>query len=372
MIRHVTHPYSEPESLRSELASENFTQLANNSLSQLVQIYCSETNQEHIQFLTSLISSRLPQAVIVGATTVGEITDGRLVTNHTVIGFTFFTTSNLHLVAISCEKGNEREIGAALGKTAREECPDMAGLLLLATTLSMDAAALLAGVQSTLESSPVFGGGAGDYAAMNQSWVFTDSVQLTCGAVAVAFCGEDLHIESQTYLGWRPLSRSMRVTKVDGLNVVQIDDQPAFEVYKRYLSIANDDQFYLNALEFPLLLERNNELLARVPVSTSENGSLQFIADIDEGEIVRLGYGDINLIIDDAKQIHQSTAEFAHPSRVLVHMRLSSFSHARKCRPGNLALSNPRSHFWFLHLWRIFREFGTLSPEFHDGGRQFA
>lgn len=126
---------------------------------------------------------------------------------------------------------------------------------------------------------------------MANSLVFSGSELFDKGAIAVVFSGTDLHIETKTYLGWRPLSRPMRVTKVNGLSVLRVDDQPAFDVYRRYLSIPNDDQFFLNALEFPFLFERDGELLARVPVATNEDGALQFVADIREGETFRLGYG---------------------------------------------------------------------------------
>lgn len=318
MIQHLTHVYGGLEPLRAALSTETMTRLAEASTALLVQIYSAETDRARILPIVSLIADQLPRATVVGASTVGEIAHGRLMTHQTVIGFTFFASSELAVVAMACHDGDERAVGAEIGRRARQCGDDLAGVLLLVTPLSMDAAALLEGMESVTIGRPVFGGGAGDYAAMAHSLVFAGSAFFDQGAVAVVFAGRELSIEPRTYLGWRPLSRAMRITQVDGMRVQTIDDRPAFEVYQRYLNIANDDQFFLNALEFPLLLERDGELLARVPIAADESGALQFVADVRAGEIVRLGYGDLELIVQDAEELHRSMARFS-PQAVFLY-----------------------------------------------------
>jgi diguanylate cyclase (GGDEF)-like protein len=110
----------------------------------------------------------------------------------------------------------------------------------------------------------------------------------------------------------------MRITEVDGLLVKSVDNRPAFDVYQRYLNIPNDQDFFLNALEFPFLIERDGTLLARVPVAVTETGALQFVADVGEGEVFHIGYGDLDLIVDDARAIHQS-AEIFSPQAVFLY-----------------------------------------------------
>lgn len=318
MIQHVTYVFTDLESLTAEIETGAASRAAEKSQAQLVQIYCAEANKTQISAMTSVIASRFPAAVVVGATTIGEVAHGRLLTNQTVIGFTFFETSEVHLVAMASADDDEQDIGAEVGRQVNQCFNDVAGILLLATTLSVNASALLEGIESTLGGYPVFGGGAADYTSANTSLVFSKSEQFDRGVVVVVFCGTDLHIESSSYLGWQPLSHSMRITQADGLNVQQVDGQPAFAVYQRYLNIPSDDQFVFNALEFPFLLERDGNLLARVPVATSEDGSLQFVSGIGEGESFRIGYGDIDLIIENSKQLHESMAEFC-PQAIFLY-----------------------------------------------------
>lgn len=310
MIQHVTHVFDGLDTLTGELSKGAVARAAQNSQVQLVQIYAAEANKAQIAAIISTIKTILPSAVVVGATTVGEIAQGRLITSQTIIGFTCFESSSVSVFSAACSHGDEQRIGAELGQRARDTTANIAGMLLLSTPLSIDASRLLQGIESTLGGFPVFGGGAGDYAAMKNSLVFSDAGQFNQGVVAVVFSGSDLHVDAHTYLGWRPLSRSMRITQVEGLRVQRVDDQPAFEVYRRYLNLPADDQFFINALEFPFLLERDGQLLARVPIAVDEQGALQFVADIHEGEHFRIGYGDIDLVAEDAKQIHAAMVEF--------------------------------------------------------------
>lgn len=158
MIEHLTHVYSDLDGLRAELSSEAFTRLAESSTALLVQIYSAETDRAHMRPIVSLIAERLPRATVVGASTVGEIAHGRLLTHQTVIGFTFFASSELAVVAMACHGGDERAVGAELGRRIRQWRADAAGVLLLATPLSIDAAALLEGMESAAIGCPVFGG----------------------------------------------------------------------------------------------------------------------------------------------------------------------------------------------------------------------
>lgn len=318
MITHISHRYTNQEALEALLSDGKLLDIVAISSSILVQIFSADANPEHLRAVSALVSGKLPSATVVGATTVGEIYEGHLLTGSTVVGITCFESSTLSVMAMPCQGAHIREVGAELG-TRISRCPGkIAGVILLATPLSIDAGALLQGIESTAGHFPIFGGGAADYGAMTHSLVLAGDKQYSQGAVAVVLSGDELHIESRTYLGWRPLSRSMQVTGVDQLLVETVDGKPAFDVYRRYLNIPNDENFFLNALEFPFLFERSGELLARVPIAATKDGALQFVADIQEGEHFRIGYGDMDLIVSDALHIHRSMADFS-PQAIFLY-----------------------------------------------------
>jgi diguanylate cyclase (GGDEF)-like protein len=50
--------------------------------------------------------------------------------------------------------------------------------------------------------------------------------------------------------------------------------------------------------------------VARIPAGVTDEGALQMISDIGEGETFRMGYGDPDLIVTDAAQVHRALTDF--------------------------------------------------------------
>jgi len=109
--------------------------------------------------------------------------------------------------------------------------------------------------------------------------------------VVAVFSGADLHVQGDYVFGWKPLGKEMTVTATSGENVIAtVDDMPAAEIYRRYLKVTPDENFVHNISEFPVALERNGLLIARVPPRYDEKGQLFFSADVYKGEKIRLTY----------------------------------------------------------------------------------
>lgn len=308
-MKHLSCSVDEIQRLQQFLESKELTALLN-SKTVLVQIYSSKLDQEWIKQLQTLILQYFPSAYIVGASTVGEIAFGKTYIQSTVIGFSFFESSSISIFTKECKKGKELETGKALSQKISQIQQRVAGVLLLSTPLSIEVSHLLKGLEVDKLPYPLFGGGAGDYALMQESLIFSSSWFSKSGAIVVVFQGDDLIIESYSYLGWRPLSKKMTITKTKGMLVKTIDNRPAFEIYEKYLGLPKDENFFLNVLEFPLLVQREGKTLARVPVFVDEKGAIQFVADIHEGEVFQIGYGDPSLIISDSSKMHTLIQNF--------------------------------------------------------------
>jgi len=317
MIKHFSILNVSESSLKEQLAKPEFAAAVDGAKSLLIQFYSAYTDERVNTDALDILAKYFPNAIIVGATTVGEIFEGACKTGQLIAGFTCFESTRLNVVSSQIDN-NEYYVGHQLGRKMRDLFPATKGLLLLSTPLSIDAAMLLSGIEDTQPSFEIFGGGAGDYASMNNSLVYYGKELYSKGLIAVAFEGEELVIDSRTYLGWRSLSRPMRITQTNGMVVESIDNKPAFEVYRKYLGVKDDDNFFLNALEFPLLIERHDRLLARVPVAVTEAGGLVFVADIEDGEVCRLGYGDPGLIIEGAEHT-LSKIEYFCPQVVYLY-----------------------------------------------------
>ena len=279
--------------------------------SQFIQIYSGKNDSDWFISLGEVIRKAFPSAVIVGASTVGEIFEGKIKTNSTIVLFSFFEDSLLNSFSYEGKPGSEESVSKALLKSLEALKTDVKGLLLLSTPVSNNSGKMFNMLTAGELSYPIFGGGAGEYSNRKHTLVYDGSLCYRQGFVAVAFSGSTLSIELQTYLEWHPLSQEMTITDVDEMLVKTIDDKPAFSVYEQYLGIKADENFFQNSMEFPFLINRYGQTIARTPFfANEEDGSIQLVADVRKGEKFRIGYGNPQMILAESLHIQKKMMDF--------------------------------------------------------------
>ncbi|WP_420105044.1 diguanylate cyclase [Herbaspirillum huttiense] len=311
MITHISHRYSDLDALKQRLDAPDIRGAAARASSTLVQIYYGPTDTCLTTEIVGAVKAFLPEAVVVGASSVGEIADGRLLSREIILGLTFFQSSHLSVISQAWRPGEEAAIGEKIRARIAASPEPVRGVLLLTAQMRANAAGLVAALGSDSGETVFFGGGAGDYGNLESAFIFHETTVYIEGVIAVLLHGANLHIESHAQMGWNPLSTPMRITSAEPGVVRTIDDKPAFAVYKQMLGIENDENFFFDALAFPLLLERHGTLLARTPAKVRADGALFFAGDVEEGEHFRLGYADLNQITESVRDIHQRAMEFS-------------------------------------------------------------
>ena len=131
------------------------------------------------------------------------------------------------------------------------------------------------------------------------------------GILVVFYGGPEFHVESRKISGWKPIGRNFHVTRSKGNVLYELSSLPAYEVYNKYLNIKNDNNFFYNALEFPMLYEHNGISIVRAAGASNPDGSLTMSSDIDEGSMVRLSYGEPQLILEKIKTESENAELFA-------------------------------------------------------------
>lgn len=241
------------------------------------------------------LTMMLPNAVIVGCTTAGEIMSGYLSEHTAILNFMFFETTDVRLFPIDFSDTPPEEAAASLVESLKDE--KVVGVELIMSKNDERTHRFLAGLRPLAPGAKVFGGVAGSTGTSGQ-YVMAGERELHHGAVAVAFIGEKLRIHVDTSLGWRPLGPSFCITKMDGDNVIrELDGSPPKDIYQKYLGLTREDINEGNLL-FPLCAERNGTLVMRLPSECTEDGALAIHGDCREGEHVRLAYGDPSRILD--------------------------------------------------------------------------
>ncbi len=266
----------------------------------LVQVFCGRNDPGYIKQLLVVISAELPMAYMIGATTAGAIINGEVCGQETVLVISVFQHTTIRIGSFHNEGQGDfvlgRHIAATLGS-------DMANVVLLfgagkETTPDQ----VLKGIEMENPQLLVAGGRAGNSGKLNSELVFYNHGIIDNGFVGVVLEGTVLKVHSYSHLGWQPIGKTMTITKVKGNRVYTINDIPAYQIYRRYLGIDKSCNF-LNAIEFPLILNRNGFLMARTPMIYYEDDSIGFAGELSQGDNVRLSFGDAGLISEMMEQL---------------------------------------------------------------------
>jgi len=316
-MKQVSKNIDDINQLDAILSATEIRELAGSALSILIHIYTAFTNEVWLQAISQKIQLSYPNAHIIGATTCGEILNGETVLEQTVINFSFFTSTQIHPFLMPVIAGEELTIGLQLRHVVDELGDAVSAIMLLTTPLTTNANAIAQGLMFSPPSFQIFGGGAGDY-SLKTNYVMYDSMVYDAAVIVIAFQGHDLQVEKTGFLGWRSMSNDMTITQASGTTIYTIDDRPAFEIYQHYFNIQNDAKFFSNAIGFPFLINRNEQLIALVPVAVGLDNSLVFISNVYEGEKLSIGFMDTELIQKNIMAVQNKMLTF-QPESLLIY-----------------------------------------------------
>ena len=138
------------------------------------------------------------------------------------------------------------------------------------------------------------------------------SVPMERGLLVVLFSGESLSVRADYTLGWKPLGKAMTITETVGHSgISKLDDMPAVDIYRHYLKVVPDENFLQNIAEFPLVIDRDGCLIARIPPGFDDEGRIFFTGDVRVGERVRLSYAVPEDFLHETELASEKMSQFA-------------------------------------------------------------
>lgn len=292
----------------------------------LFSIYSEILDPSVISKVGETIGNVFPDADYMGCSTSGNIIDCTLSSKITVLCTVFEDPSTKFMI-------RRFDLSANSVDAVTDDISDMAAanpwvkaVELYFTIPENSYTKFCNGMNQIAPEIQIFGGVAcSTDITSSDSCVFTKAEGFSERSVVTVFYGgENFHVTSMKTTGWKQLNRNFRVTKSCGSNLAELDNMPAYEVYRRYLAIPNDENFFFNTLEFPLFYEHDGTTILRVPVASNNDGSLTMSSDIEEGSIVRLSYGDPRTVIEEIEEDSQIIRAF-QPD--VIHI----FSCAARC-----------------------------------------
>ncbi len=292
-------------------------QCPQNPASILVSIFSGWPVREDIVAFANRVRQAVPQAVIVGCTTSGEITAGAMSLRKTCINFAIFEKTALVVRIVDFAATPALE-GAKSLVHAYQGNKDLAGIELLFAQNDANIYPFLSVLNQFSHAVSMFGGVAGTIDNVSESFVFNNNEIIKDGVVAICFLGEDTHIQVNTSLGWNALGPWFSITGVTAENIIsELDYKPACFIYEKYLAIPFEE-FEQENLVFPLVLERNGQPILRHPARATRDGTIVMHGDCQLGERVRLAYGDPAKILDDVQGIANKEVAQFNPEGILI------------------------------------------------------
>ena len=261
---------------------------------------------EIIREKTAIIRQLLPKTELVGVTHFDGLVDNGItrydIPNNTLLSFLFFEQPSFSISRISLAGRDESDIGVDL-KNAVSGIADQKCLMTLFSCEHRD-------VETVLNSSeitcPIFGAsaavdtffvhGEGHGIVFDSEGVYVDTL------ISVMFHGSHLHVRPSYHFGWTQVGKTMTITKLkDPYTIAEIDHHPAADLYGKYLGIPwqTNTLSVLNICEFPIVVERGDMRLGRIPYAWTDDGCLKLAITMHEGEKLRLSYGLPRQIFSD-------------------------------------------------------------------------
>lgn len=289
----------------------------------LLQIYDTDNSEEHLYALLELSKKILPSVATVGCTL--HLRAGTLVLpfDGTLLSLIIFEKSSFKIAVYDWSEGGEIRSGNLL-RAEIEKTPSAKGVLILSSGKESDVPGFLKSAYSPGAKIPLFGLQAGvrDWSARSDPLmmsVFSDSLLHHKGAVSVIFFGEELHVRTGYNFGWHPIGKKMTVTKTDGMIVRTIDDEPAANIYRKYLGVtSSNSEITSSVMEFPIVVRQGNRTLARIAENGFSDGSILFFADMEEGEQIQMSYGNINDILSETRADSNGVKDFGAQAVIVV------------------------------------------------------
>ncbi len=334
--------YYSTDSLRRDLCKITGWRKTHITSCMIFQIYSEKPDKTLIEEICGTVENFVSDAMYFGCSTNGNILNGRFSESKAAIVCTVceYPETKAEILQYPLTGENIEEVTEDFLEKL-DERPWVKFVELEATIMHSSLKPFADKLERARKDILIFGGGAfSDDINSNDACVFSSAGGYSeDGIVLLLVGGGDIHITTTFITGWKPLCKEFHITKADGNILYEIDGLPAYDVYYKYLNIKNDENFFRNALEFPLFYEHNGIQILRAPKFCNPDGSLCLTSDIDENVSARIAYGDSATILDIVRGFENTLLDF-RPEAIKV------FSCAvRRVFWGNRDISKETEHF---------------------------
>ncbi len=261
---------------------------------------------------------------VLGATSCGEFIDGHQSEGAAAILLMDMHPDHFTILFEAVMGRSVKDASRELAKKAQEKFKRPA-FILCTTGLSrkaemLDGEMVVRSIEEVAESQVnMFGGMAGDDWSFTGTYIFTHEKETDTGIAALVIDEDHIIVRGMAISGWKPLGISRIVTSSEGTTIFTIDDQPALDMYLKYLGETYDDskgkyEFFEDvAVHYPFLVERESGTSMMVTPMSVDKSEKALICDVavKQGSKLRFtmppDFDFVEEILEKANDLKNST-----------------------------------------------------------------
>jgi hypothetical protein len=286
----------------------------------LVLVFSSVSLLSNPQYYDS-IRLDYPNAEILLNSTAGEIIDTEV--NDDTISLTAIQFENTKIKSVSgtiSEESSSYETGKKLA--AGLDSQGLVYVFVVSDGLKINGSDLVSGLRDCLPEHVIITGGlAGDGARFKKSLVGLNEAPLEGRIAAIGFYGDNIKISYGCFGGWDSFGPERLITRSEANVLFELDEQPALDVYKKYLGEYAKD-LPGSGLLFPLSINmegEKNSLVRTILSVNEEDKSLTFAGNMPSGAYARLMKANFERLIDGASNAASlSMTSLDHPPQLAI------------------------------------------------------
>jgi hypothetical protein len=246
---------------------------------------------EEIAPVTSLLNAK--NIAIFGATTFTEFTEQNAENTGIAVLLLDINPADFKIVLKDNEQGSGYEIGCHIGETGTKTFANPAFIISTANYKIHGASIIQGMVEKAGSDVTIVGGKAGDLITM-EGKVFTNTESSDNAIISLILDQDKITLKGIAASGWKPAGTEKKITHCIGPWIYTIDDQPAFDIVKKFLGTdivedKNKEGIVKLNIIYPLQLYREGGSPYMLPIlfANTEDNSVMLAEAVPQGSLFR-------------------------------------------------------------------------------------
>lgn len=282
----------------------------------LVQIFTCLTQKSAVANILSSIQTVLPDAKILGTSTGSWIAGQRYNSQHTILQICTFEHSQIKTLLIpTCQEN----LSALADLVDQRLVSENTRLMLLFSSPTIQQAGFLLDQLCLLNPDVVLAGGYSSQGSTSEPPLqFTEHGITDQGIALASISSSQLYLLNKYAFGWNGIGKQLTLTSVQYNRVFTIDNQPAQDIYAKYLGADVAASLSTAMADFPLYQVQNGVTLSRNPRIFHTDGSITFDGKLLENSKVQFAFSDLPNIAKESRYL-LSQLPLAHTEAAFIY-----------------------------------------------------